>query len=244
MDYAELITIHAPPFNSTHCLYKLSTAVQSTFTPTQSPFSPMPPILNTRTAWIFDMDGTLTESLHDFPAISRALGLPPNEPILEALAQLSPPEIAAKETQLANIERDIARQATPQPGAADLLSALKAQNKQIGILTRNTKEIAHITLEACGLSDFFHPDHILGRTCCPPKPEPTGILNLLSAWSCAPSEAVMTGDHRFDLITGKNANVATVYLDPAGNFPFRDHADYAITHLDTLRRLSTNPNQA
>ena len=41
--------------------------------------------LSTRTAWIFDMDGTLTESLHDFPAISRALGLPPNEPILDSV---------------------------------------------------------------------------------------------------------------------------------------------------------------
>lgn len=189
------------------------------------------------------MDGTLTESLHDFPAISRALGLPPNEPILEALAKLSPSEISAKEAQLTNIEKEIARQATPQPGAAELLSELKSQNKQVGILTRNTKEIAHITLDACGLAEFFHPDDILGRTCCPPKPEPTGILNLLNTWSCAPTEAVMTGDHKFDLITGQNANVATVYLDPAGHFPFRDYADYAISHLDTLRQLSTTPDQ-
>ena len=45
------------------------------------------PPIHQRTAWIFDMDGTLTESLHDFPAISKRLGLPPNEPILEALAK-------------------------------------------------------------------------------------------------------------------------------------------------------------
>ena len=184
------------------------------------------------------MDGTLTESLHDFPAISRALGLPPDEPILEALAKLSPAEVAQKEAQLTDIEKEIARQATPQPGAADLLSALKEQGKQVGILTRNTKEIAHITLEACGLDQFFSSEDILGRTCCAPKPEPTGILQLLSAWSIAPSEAVMTGDHKFDLITGQNANVATVYLDPSGDFPFQDYADYAIAHLDTLRQLS------
>ncbi|MEM9949275.1 MAG: HAD family hydrolase, partial [Cyanobacteria bacterium P01_D01_bin.36] len=172
----------------------------------------MLPQLHTRTAWIFDMDGTLTESLHDFPAISRALGLPPNEPILEALAQLPASELAQKEAQLANIEKDIARQATPQPGALELLATLKAQNKRIGILTRNTKETAHITLNACGLADFFHVDDILGRTCCPPKPKPTGILSLLNAWSLTPDDAVMTGDHKFDLITGRNATVATVYL--------------------------------
>lgn len=183
------------------------------------------------------MDGTLTESLHDFPAISRTLGLPPNEPILEALAKLPPAEVAKKEAQLTEIEKDIARQATPQPGAVSLLSALQSQGKRIGILTRNTKEIAHITLQACGLAKFFHPNDILGRTCCPPKPEPTGILTLLKAWNAAPPEAVMTGDHKFDLITGKNAKVATVYLDPSGEFPFEADADYAIAHLDTLRQL-------
>lgn len=198
----------------------------------------MPPLLHTRSAWIFDMDGTLTESVHDFPAISRTLGLPPDEPILEALVKLPPAEIEQKEAQLADIEREIASSATPQPGAAELLSALKAQNKRIGILTRNTKEFAHITLQACGLAEFFHPKDILGRTCCPPKPEPTGILTLLESWSLHPADGVMTGDHKFDLITGRNAAVATVYLDPAGTFPFREHADYAITHLDDLRRLS------
>jgi len=184
------------------------------------------------------MDGTLTESLHDFPAISRTLGLPPSEPILEALAKLSPAEAAQKEAQLTDIERDVARKATAQPGAPELLSTLKAQNKRIGILTRNTKEFAHITLKACGLWEFFHPDDIIGRTCCPPKPDPAGILTLLKSWSLAPSEAVMTGDHKFDLITGKNAAVATVYLDPEGQFPFQDFADYSIHHLDTLRQLS------
>ncbi len=180
------------------------------------------------------MDGTLTESLHDFPAISRALGLPPDQPILEALARLSPSELAKRNQQLAEIELDIARKATAQPGAQALLSILKSQGKQIGILTRNTKEIAHITLAACGLSDFFDPDNILGRSCCAPKPQPDGILKLLTRWSIEPTHAVMVGDHRFDLMTGRNAKTATVYLDPKGDFPFKAYADYSITGLQAL----------
>lgn len=202
----------------------------------------MPPTLHMRTAWIFDMDGTLTESIHDFPAISRQLGLPPDEPILEALTKLSPTELVEKETQLANIERDIARKATPQPGARELLELLRSHGKKVGILTRNTKEFAHITLEACGLSTFFHSDDILGRTCCPPKPEPIGIQTLLKAWDCQPNDAVMTGDHRFDLVTGRNAGTATVYLDPTEQFPYREHADYAIAHLLDLQRLIETSN--
>ncbi len=184
------------------------------------------------------MDGTLTESLHDFPAISRALGLPPSEPILEALAKLPPAELAKRQTQLTDIEIEIAHQATPQPGAADLLTALKAQGKRIGILTRNTKDIAHITLQACGLSEFFDPDDILGRSCCPPKPQPDGILHLLARWSLPPHTAVMTGDHKFDLLTAKNAKAAAVYLDPEGTFPWKHHADYSVKSLSALQKLS------
>ena len=187
------------------------------------------------------MDGTLTESLHDFPAISRALGLPETEPILEALDRLSPEEAAARHEQLAKIEIEIAHQATPQPGAYALLSDLQAQGKRLGVLTRNTKAIAHTTLAACGLADFFHPDDILGRTCCLPKPQPDGILKLLSAWSAQPTDAVMTGDHKFDLIAGRNANAAAVYLDPAGHFPWKPYADYAVQSLETLRQLSLPP---
>jgi len=198
-------------------------------------------MLHNHTAWIFDMDGTLTESLHDFPAISRALGLPPNEPILEALERLEPDELAKRQKQLTDIETEIAHQATPQPGAHNLLSALKSQGKRIGILTRNTKDIAHITLKACGLAEFFAPADVLGRSCCPPKPQPDGILSLLSRWSMPPQAAVMTGDHKFDLLTAYNAKVTAVYLDPEGSFQWKHHADYSVRHLDELRSLTTSP---
>lgn len=185
------------------------------------------------------MDGTLTESLHDFPAISRTLGLPPDEPILEALDRLPPDELARCQQQLTEIEIEIAHQATPQPGAHALLSDLTAQGKRIGILTRNTKPIAHITLAACGLDHFFDPADVLGRSCCSPKPQPDGILKLLSTWSLTPTDAVMTGDHKFDLLAGRNAKAAAVYLDPEGTFPWKSYADYAVDSLEALRQLNS-----
>ena len=181
------------------------------------------------------MDGTLTEGLHDFPAISRALGLPEDKPILEALERLSPAEMVARHEQLAEIERELARQATPQPGAYELLSDLKAQGRQVGILTRNTKAIAHETLAACGLDKFFEPDCVLGRSCCAPKPQPDGILKLLTLWAAEPTAAVMIGDHKFDLMAGRNAQAVAVYLDPTGDFPWRQYADYSVQSLEKLR---------
>ncbi|MGB7486719.1 MAG: HAD-IA family hydrolase, partial [Phormidesmis sp.] len=151
---------------------------------------------------------------------------------------LSPVELAKRNQQLTAIEIDIAYKATAQPGAHDLLSRLTAQGKQIGILTRNTKDIAHITLKACNLDHLFDPDDVLGRSCCPPKPQPNGILKLLTQWSLAPADAVMTGDHKFDLITARNARALAIYLDPTGNFPWQSHADYSVKSLTTLRQLS------
>lgn len=194
------------------------------------------------TAWIFDLDGTLTESLHDFPAISRALGLPADEPILEALAKLPAAEAADIHHQLNDIEMAIAEQATPQPGAYNLLNDLRAQGKQVGILTRNTKAIAHKTLAACGLAEFFHPDWILGRSCCAPKPRPDGIQHLLAIWSIAHAQAVMIGDHKFDLVAGRNAKVLSIYLDPSGKFPWKQYADYSVQSLEKLRQLAVLPS--
>ncbi|MEA5465652.1 HAD family hydrolase [Leptothoe sp. PORK10 BA2] len=190
--------------------------------------------LANRTCWVFDMDGTLTVSIHDFEAIRAALELPPDAPILESLRQL-PPDIArVKHQQLRDIEMDFARRATAQPGAHELLELLISQGKQIAILTRNGKDIAHETLDACGLMDFFEPTLVLSRDCHAPKPEPDGILALLNTWQSAPTAAVMVGDYKFDLEAGQRAGTTTVYIDPAGEFIWSDYADYGVRSLKSI----------
>jgi HAD superfamily hydrolase (TIGR01509 family) len=187
--------------------------------------------LSQRDCWIFDMDGTLTLSIHDFEAIRDTLGLPADQPILESLAQLPATEAQPIYQQLAAIERDIARQSIAQAGAAELLQELRSRNYQIGILTRNSKNNAYETLAACGLADFFDPAHILSRDCCAPKPSPEGILRLLKTWDAAPTRSVMVGDYVFDLEAGRRAGSQTVYIDPTGEFVWQAQADVTITSL-------------
>lgn len=187
-----------------------------------------------RTCWIFDMDGTLTLGIHDFEAIRETLKLPSGSPILESLRQLPPELAAAKHKQLREIELDMASKATAQPGAHTLLELLLNQNKHIAILTRNGKDIAHETLIACGLMDFFEPTLVLSRDCHAPKPEPEGIVSLLEAWRTSATKAVMVGDYKFDLMAGKRAGTATVYIDNAGEFIWSDHADYGVRSLTTI----------
>ncbi|MEM8808734.1 MAG: HAD family hydrolase [Cyanobacteria bacterium P01_G01_bin.38] len=197
----------------------------------------MSPQLHQRNYWIFDMDGTLTVSIHDFEGIKAELGLPPEEPILESLAKVPEPRASQIHAQLEAIELEIAHKATQQSGAYELLSTLKAQGRKIGVLTRNTKPNAHATLAACNLDQFFEPDFVLSRHCCPPKPSPDGILHLLTAWDAAPHDAVMVGDYVFDLQAGRSAGTATIYIDPTGEFLWKDHADKSITCLSDVVRM-------
>lgn len=189
---------------------------------------------STRECWIFDMDGTLTIAVHDFAAICQELGIPSNKNILEGIAELPEPEAMECRQKLEAIELEIAQQSQAQPGAIELLSQLRSQNKQIAILTRNSKTVATRTLAACGLDSFFNSNTILSRDCCTPKPSPEGIHHLLKTWNSKPQQAVMVGDYIFDLLTGRNAGTATVHLDVTGTFAWPEHADLCITHLDEL----------
>lgn len=158
------------------------------------------------------MDGTLTVAMHDFDAIRRELGLPPGLPILEEIASRPAAEAQQLTRRLDEIELELALRARPQQGAADMLASLREGGVRLGILTRNGEQLARVTLEACGLSDFFSDSSIVGRESGPPKPEPDGIFELLRRWQAKPEQAVIIGDFKFDLEAGVRAGIATVYF--------------------------------
>ena len=108
-----------------------------------------------RTHWIFDMDGTLTLAVHDFPAIRNKLGINKDLDIIEAIEALPPEEAHEKFRLLDEIEIELTLRSQEQPGAEQLLTLLSEQNKMLGILTRNTVRNAKDTLVECNLKKFF-----------------------------------------------------------------------------------------
>lgn len=184
--------------------------------------------------WVFDMDGTLTVAVHDFAAIRVALDIPAEHDILTHLAALPADEAAAKHAWLLEHERDLALASTAATGSVELVRELAERGCRLGILTRNARELAHVTLEAIGLADCFPVEHILGRDEASPKPSPDGLLKIASAWGVAPSELVMVGDYRFDLDCGRAAGARTVLVNLPDN-PWPELVDWHAADCRALK---------
>jgi HAD superfamily hydrolase (TIGR01549 family) len=184
--------------------------------------------------WVFDMDGTLTVAVHDFAAIREALGIPPEHDILTHLAALPADVAAAKHAWLLEHERDLAVASRPAVGAVELVRDLAGRGYRLGILTRNARELAHITLEAIGIADCFAVEDVLGRDEAPPKPHPGGLLKLAEAWNVRPADMVMVGDYRFDLDCGRAAGTRTVLVNLPDN-PWPELTDW---HAADCRALA------
>ncbi|MEE4102318.1 HAD family hydrolase [Pseudomonas viridiflava] len=186
--------------------------------------------------WVFDMDGTLTVPVHDFPAIKRELGIPQDADILGHLAALPAAESAAKHAWLLEHERELALGSLPADGAVELVRELAARGYRLGILTRNARELAHITLEAIGLADCFAVDDVLGRDEATPKPHPAGLLKLARAWEVEPKKMVMIGDYRHDLDCGRAAGAKTILVNLPEN-PWPELADWHAVDCVALRGM-------
>jgi HAD superfamily hydrolase (TIGR01509 family) len=185
--------------------------------------------------WVFDMDGTLTQAVHDFEAIKRALDIPLHEDILGHLAALPAELAAAKHAWLMEHERELAVKSVAAPGAVELVRSLHARGCRLGILTRNAYELALVTLEAIGLAECFNSSDVIGRDEAPPKPDPAGLLQLANAWQIAPAELVMVGDFRFDLECARAAGACSVLVNLTEN-PWPDLADYFAVDCRALQR--------
>lgn len=193
-------------------------------------------MLKKKKYWMFDMDGTLTCAMHDFDAMRHALELPAGVPILEALAAMEPALAREKHAALDAMELKMAADAQPQPGSHRLLTQLRSQGASLGIVTRNGKEIARVTLEACGLDHFFDDNTIISRDCCVAKPDPAGVNLLLSLWNASANDAVMVGDYLFDLQAGHSAGVSTVHMDVDGIYPWPELTSVSVSSLLELSR--------
>lgn len=190
-------------------------------------------ILNTKTAWVFDLDGTLTVPVHDFAHMREELGMPPNADILKTLSEMPVAKKQQLTERLDELEAFYANQAKGAIGVEALIYHLAQKGCQLGILTRNTKEMAILSLQAIGVAQHFNHVTIIGRDEAPHKPDPQGLFDILNHWNKDVEDAVMVGDFRFDLEVGRAAGTATIHIsEKEDRWPHL--TDY---HFNSLQQL-------
>ncbi len=175
-----------------------------------------------RRAVIFDLDGTLIDSLPDivwsFRAAFEAEGLPvPAE--AEVRARIGPPleEMAAAfvaepafvgpvcEAYRRIYPRHFTERTRPFPGVLEVLGELRRRGWSLAVATTKRGAMAAELVRALGLDAYL--DHVQGTDGMPHKPAPDVVLAALAALDA--EGAWMVGDTVSDLQAGRAAGLRT-----------------------------------
>ena len=122
----------------------------------------------------------------------------------------------------------------------ELFARLRQQKIPVGLLTRNTRKNALYVVRRHQL-DF---DAIITRHDGPPKPDAYGVLELCRRLHANPTETLVVGDFRHDLIAAKNAGaIAVLFRTHPKAEEYKVHADYCISQMSELLNIIDKSEQ-
>ena len=181
-------------------------------------------------AILFDMDGTLTRPMLDFPRIKAEMGIG-TRPILEALAQMDASAWQTAESVLLRHEEHAAENATLNPGCAELLDWLARRSIRTAIITRNSRRSAQIVIERHQLK----LDVLVTREDGVFKPDPQPLRLACSKLGVGQVDTWMIGDGQYDIEAGNAAGIRTGWIShgtsrPFATVPWREVADLLQLH--------------
>lgn len=219
--------------------------------------------MSSRAAIIFDLDGTLVDSLDDIAfALNRVLasrGLGPlaagqvvtmighgsRNLVAAGLAAAGP--AADDETIdaclgafLVAYGEGLTRFTRPYPGVEGALAGLARRRFALAVCTNKTEAHAIAVLRALDLLDFFPV--VIGGDTLPGirKPDSRLLLPVFEALCTTPETAVMVGDSATDVALGRAGKLRAVILRAGGYSPqpaAELGADAVIQHFDELGPL-------
>jgi len=188
--------------------------------------------VNLPRAVLFDMDGTLTEPMLDFPRIKADMGIG-SRPILEALVEMNAAARAAAEAILLGHEAHAAENSRLNPGCRELLAWLDDQKIPTALITRNSRRSVKIVLERHGLNFGV----IVAREDGPFKPDPFPLKHACRALSIPEHLSWMIGDGQYDVEAGRAAGVQTVWVSHGRKRPFEATPWIAVRDLPELLQM-------
>ena len=173
--------------------------------------------------FVFDLDGTLVDSLRDLADSANELlgecGRPPldvdavGRMVGEGAAQLVARVFAASgiamppgalERFLAIYDTRLLNHTRAYDGMPDALASL-SKNAPLAVLTNKPLEATVRVLDGLGLSKFFTSGILGGDGPLPRKPDPSGMLSLCERAGVTAAEAMLVGDSFIDWQTAENA---------------------------------------
>ncbi|WP_136480810.1 HAD family hydrolase [Cognatitamlana onchidii] len=191
-------------------------------------------------AVIFDLDGTLVNSIediadamntvlkgynyptHDYKTYKNFVGSGVKSLVIKAL-----PEAHSHEEQInkchkamMTVYKDQCTQKTkPYEGIKDLLEELRIRELKMSVLSNKADALTKKVVASI-FPDYFNP--VLGlKIEAHKKPNPIAALEICNTLGISPEEAIYVGDTGIDIQTAKNANMLAVGV-PWG---FRDREE-------------------
>ena len=182
-------------------------------------------------AVLFDLDGTLVDSLPDLAAavngllrefgrpalddaaVARMIGDGVPKLVERALAASGVRDIplsAAIERFRAFYDADPTRLTRPYPDVAAVLQFLTREHRSLAVCTNKVQQATRAVLAGLGLAPFFA--EVVGGDVLPRhKPDPAQLLFALERLGIAPAEAAMVGDHRNDVLAARAAGTRAIF---------------------------------
>ncbi len=205
--------------------------------------------------WIFDLDGTLVESLPGIAAsLNRSLalhGLPGHSDanvrsfigdgaiklVQRALVTVS--RLDLTDSVLKHFATDYARSWPAGTSVMDGMHGVLGELAERGMQTAVLSNKPHaFTLE---IVEKLFPQHhfsvILGnREDMPHKPDPTGALEIANQLGVLPKDCVIIGDSTMDLDTAKNAGMKSIAV--TWGYHDRERLQQADALAETIEELN------
>ncbi len=211
-------------------------------------------------ALLFDLDGTLVDSVPDIARAANAALADVGRPQVsernvrdwvgngarvllarciagDAGAAADPREVErAFGVFLERYGREICVDSRLYPGAEAALAAFAARGARLGCVTNKPKALAEALLAALGVAARF--DVVVGGdSVAKPKPAPEPLLAALDALGVEPPAAVLVGDSVNDVAAARAAGVAVVCVSYGYNHGADIRAAGADVVVDSLEAL-------
>jgi len=207
-------------------------------------------------AALFDLDGTLVDSLPDLTdavnhmlsgfgcrhleavQVRQLVGKGARNLVQRALATESDEEISrGLEAFTAFNALHVADKSRLYPGARELLRQMASDGIRMAVISNKPEELSRLILRALEIDSFFHI--IAGGDTFPEmKPSPLPLARVLDEFGCCAADAVMIGDSINDIQAGSRAGVMTVACSWGyGNIEELGGADYQAASLADIHGI-------